>query len=430
MVGILHGSQELVASLGVTNVDHPLQVTDSTLFQLGSTTKTYTASALMRKVEQGVLDLEAPLQSYLPELELAKAEWARQVTPRHLLTHTGSWDGDYFIAHPVGGRGGDALASVVEALPRIPLLTPPGTVFHYNLAGFSVAGRLLEVLTGQRFEASIRELLFRPLELTSSFFLPEQVITRRFAVGHMHTGRGELQVARNWAVPRCMWPTGGIVSDVHDQLRWARFHLGDGKAGGGERLLDRQTLARMQSPQVEVGDWPEAVGLSWMIGSLGDATAVVHGGGTSGQCSLLAMIPEQRFALVVLANADSGGFLVDAVSAWVHDRVLGLARPRPEPVELPPATLQEYVGSYERALATLTVKRGRTGLELDVATSDPRKAQAQAQRPGSVPVGFSARDRVVVLAGLEEGYVGTFLRDGDGAIEWLRWGGRLHRRAA
>ncbi len=79
VVGILCGVDELVASFGVTNLDHPLDVTDTTLFQIGSTTKTFTATALMRKVEEGALDLDAPLQSYLPGFSLANPEWAAQV---------------------------------------------------------------------------------------------------------------------------------------------------------------------------------------------------------------------------------------------------------------------------------------------------------------------------------------------------------------
>ena len=284
-VGVLHGQDELVASFGVTNIDHPLDVTDRTLFQIGSTTKTFTATALMRSVEEGRLDLDAPLQTYLPDFSLANEEWARLVTPRHLLTHTGGWDGDYLLMHPCGGRGDDALSEVVRAMARAPLQTRPGTLFHYNNTGFSLAGRLLEVASDQTYETAIRGLLFEPLGLENSFFLPEEVMTRRFAVGHTHTSRSEVKVASEWVLHRSSSAAGAIAADVHDQLRYARFQLGDGKSAGGEQLLSPDTMARMRSPQVEVGDMTEAIGLSWMLGDLGGERTVAHGGGTNGQIS-------------------------------------------------------------------------------------------------------------------------------------------------
>ena len=80
-VGILHGDTEIVETFGITNVDHPLDVDERTLFQIGSTTKTYTATALMRKVEDGSLDLDAPLRRYLPDFTLTNVEWAEHVPP-------------------------------------------------------------------------------------------------------------------------------------------------------------------------------------------------------------------------------------------------------------------------------------------------------------------------------------------------------------
>jgi CubicO group peptidase (beta-lactamase class C family) len=88
-VGILHEEKECVAGFGVTSMEHPLPVTADTLFQIGSNTKTYTATAIMRLVERGKLSLDTPLRHYLPDLQLSDKEVAARVTMRHLLTHTG-----------------------------------------------------------------------------------------------------------------------------------------------------------------------------------------------------------------------------------------------------------------------------------------------------------------------------------------------------
>ena len=121
-------------------------------------------------------------------------------------------------------------------------------------------------------------------------------------------------------------------------------------------------MARMQSPQVEVGDMVEAVGLSWMLGRVGGERTVAHGGATSGQISMFELIPSRGFALVILTNADSGGQLNARVARLIHERVLNLVEPEPELLEQDPDTLADYVGTYEREMITLDVGRAEAGL--------------------------------------------------------------------
>src|SRR5215472_11126654 len=128
-VGLLFEDDSYVAGYGITSLDNPLPVTGDTLFQTGSTTKTVTATIAMRLVEQGKLDLDAPVRRYLPELRLSDESVASRVTMKHLFTHTGGWVGDYFNAF---GGGGDALAKIVASLELLPQLTPLGEVWSYN----------------------------------------------------------------------------------------------------------------------------------------------------------------------------------------------------------------------------------------------------------------------------------------------------------
>ncbi len=93
-VGVVRGDEEWYRGFGVTNADAPSPVDEATLFQIGSNTKTYVATAIMREVEAGRIDLDAPLREYLPTFELAEEGVATRVTVRHLLTRTGGWDGD------------------------------------------------------------------------------------------------------------------------------------------------------------------------------------------------------------------------------------------------------------------------------------------------------------------------------------------------
>ena len=110
-IGIYHNGKEHTAGFGVTSVENPLAVTADTLFQTGSISKTFTGTILMRLVEEGKVDLDAPVHTYLPKFKLADKVVAEKVTVRHLLTHTGGWIGDYFNDF---GNGDDALAKICK----------------------------------------------------------------------------------------------------------------------------------------------------------------------------------------------------------------------------------------------------------------------------------------------------------------------------
>src|SRR5439155_3838655 len=225
-VGLIADGEETVQGFGVTNVDHPLPVDGDTLFQIGSITKTVTATALMRLVERGTVSLDVPVRMYLPELRLRDERVAAAVTLRHLLTHAGGWFGDFF--HDTG-VGDDALAKYVDRLVDLEQLTPLGAVWAYNNAGFALAGRVLEVITGTTAEEALVDLVLRPLGMANSFFFARDAITHRVAAGHFVYDDGA-KVARPWYIPRNAHSIGGIISSARDMLRYARFHLGDGTA--------------------------------------------------------------------------------------------------------------------------------------------------------------------------------------------------------
>src|SRR2546428_7709232 len=172
-IGILHDGDEDIAAYGVTNLEHPLPVDGDTLFQIASITKTITATVVMRLVERGALDLDAPVRRYLPEFRLRDEDAAKRATLRHLVTHTGGWLGDCFADF---GKGDDALARYVAAMADLEQLTPIGEVWHYSNSSFAVLGRLVEIATGKTYEAAGRLLLFLPPRVSRSFFHADQAL--------------------------------------------------------------------------------------------------------------------------------------------------------------------------------------------------------------------------------------------------------------
>jgi CubicO group peptidase (beta-lactamase class C family) len=426
-VGILHQEQDHYAGFGVTSVEHPLPVNADTLFQIGSITKTFVGTAAMRLVELGQLDLDAPIRTYLPDLRLASEETASKVTLRHLFTHTGGWVGDYFNDF---GYGDDALARMVSQVGALEKLTPLGALFSYNNAGFYLAGRVIEMVTGKPFEAALKELVLDPLGLAMSFFFPHDVITHRFVVGH-ETVDGEPRVARPWAVGRAIHPAGGIVSNVKDLVLYARFHMGNGTSLKGTRLLTPESLAAMKTPQVPGSGMTDAVGITWMLTNAGGAWVVRHGGGTKGQVTEFRLAPAHRFAIAVLTNSEDGGELCDQIANWAMRHYLGLGMPEAAPLDLPADRLARYVGRYASSGSNYELSLREGGLTMQVIDTGgfptPETPPPPTQPP-PVRLAFYGEDRIVALDSPFKDDRGEFLVNPDGSIEWFRFGGRIRKR--
>jgi CubicO group peptidase (beta-lactamase class C family) len=427
VVGVLHEDQEWVAGFGVTSVENPLPVTPDTLYQIGSITKTYVATAIMRLVEMGQLALDTPVRAYLPGLTLSDESVAERVTLRHLLTHTGGWVGDYFNDL---GQGDDALTKMVASLARLPQLTPLGEVWSYNNAGFYIAVRVIEIVTGLTFEAAMQQLIFDPLGLTHSYFFTNDIITHRFAVGH-EVVDGQTVVARPWALGRTAHPAGGIICTVHDLFRYARFHMGDGTAPDGARLLTPASLALMQTP-VLPSTGINQIGLAWWISQYDHTPMIGHGGGTNGQKTLLRIVPSLQFAVAVFTNAEDGNTLTAELVDLATEKFLGLKGPEAKPLDIPAEKLALYTGRYEAAGSTAELSLRDGGLIVQVI---PKGGFPTVDSPASPPppparLAFYAEDKVIGLDEPFAGARGEFLRQPDGGLAWLRFGGRIHQRLA
>ena len=414
-IGLVYDGEQHTAGIGVTSVENPLAVTPETLFQIGSITKTVTGTVAMILVERGELDIDAPVRRYLPKLALADDDVAARVTLRHLLTHAAGWVGDYFADH---GAGDDALERMLGDLPQLPQLTPLGEVWSYNNAGFYIAGRVLEVVGGTPYELLVQRLLFERLGLEHSLFFTEDVMTRRFAVGHHRSDDGPPTVARPWAIGRAHHAAGGISSTVVDLLRYARFHLSD-----GEGILTRASLDEMQRPHLAAAPIFGSIGLTWGIDDVTGVRLVHHGGGTNGQVAHLSLAPDSQTVLAVLTNAQRGGEVVQAALDRVVD-ALGGRKPERISVILEPA---EYLGTYRSPLLDAELATTDGGLQLTITSRGgfPTEDSPPMPSPPPVTVEFFERDRLFVPDGPGAGTEAEFLRGPDGRIAWLRFGGRV-----
>ena len=394
--------------------------------EVGSTTKTVTGTAIMRLVEQGALDLDTPIRAYLPALRLADEDVAANATLRHLLTHTGGWVGDFFIDT---GWGDDALQRAVERMVELPQLTPLGSTFHYSNSSFYLLGRIIEVATGKTYEAAARELVLAPLGMTNSFFFPHEVMLRRFVVGHA-TLEDKTIILEPWPIARAANAVGGLTSSARDQLRYARFHMGDGVAETGERLLSPATMVEMQSPLVPIDTFGGYRGLSWIVREVGGVKTVAHGGATLGQLSAFIFAPTAGFALTVLTNSQQGGELNTEVTQWALEHYLGAKDADPVALSLAESDLSAYAGFYEGRLSDveISVKDGGLVVQGIPKGGFPDETSPAPPAPPLARFAVIGPDQVIGLESPVKDLRGEFLRGPDGEIVWFRWGGRILRR--
>ena len=437
-VGIRVGSDEVMAGYGVTSVEDPLPVHERTLFQIGSVSKTFTAAAIMALVERGRLTLDDPVCRFLPTFRLPAPGLAEQVTVRHLLTHTAGFVGDWFLVRPPRtGEGDDALARVVDLLAGVPQLFPPGGGWSYNNAGFSLAGRVVEVLTGRPYASALRDLVLGPLGLGGTFVSADEAITRRTALPH--ASRKRPRVLRGagwqsgWQLDRADIPLGGLLSGVHDLLGWARFHLGlPAGPSAGPAPLAPGTIAAMQTPLAPAGGNADHVGIAWMLRTVGGRRFVGHGGLTTGYATAFTLVPDAGAAVVVLTNATPGGiWLGREVTRTILRETIGVDDAPPVPAPSLGVDPREYTGRYDNPFAVQSVRLGTKASELVLEhhAREPEPGRWAPPPPAPIRLGFYASDRVVALAPPgQAGLRGDFGRDAAGRVAWLRWGGRLAPR--
>ncbi|PVE93337.1 serine hydrolase domain-containing protein [Microbacterium sp. TPD7012] len=420
VIGIVDGDQEHVLTTGVAAADTGAPVTESTLFQIGSTSKTFTGTVAMHLIENGLLELDTHVIDVLPDLRLADETAVQSLRIRHLLTHSGGFLGD---ADELPGWGDDALARNIATYGSLPQFFSPGTIASYSNAGMRLLGRVIEVVTGQTFEEAVQRIVLDPLGMTETFFFPWEVITRPHAVGHVPGEDGTMAPFPLWGITRDMNAEGGIVSSVGDQLRYARFHLRgetEGTAPVGE-----ETRLRMQQPQLSAGPPVEAIGHPWLLTHHGDARVVMHGGNISDiQISEFLLAPDHDLAITVLTNSGGGKALGSRIVDWCFEHLRGVSTTSAGTELRSPDTLDELTGTYDAGQWHYDVTRVGDALEFAMVFSPQIIALGIPPRP---PMRLRVRADGALIT--DDGQaVGRTLDPSEGGPELLHLGLRAVRR--
>jgi CubicO group peptidase (beta-lactamase class C family) len=425
-VGEFSEGSRAIAGFGVTSLETTFPVRPDTLFQIGSITKLYTTTLLAMLVEDGLLDLDVPVITYLPDLKLADADTLARVTLRMLLCHSGGFYGDLFDDT---GMGDDALARYLERLDTLPQQTPVGTSWAYCNAGFCIAGAVIERLTGQPYERVMRERVFEPLGLTHTFFYAHEAIAYPVSVGHTQImpGSDEHEVARRYPLPRSVNAAGGIIANVDDLLTFAAFHLDGGITRDGKRLLPDQATRALWEPRITAANFAEAYATGWETRVIAGVQLIGHGGSTNGFNAQMILIPEKRYALAILTNSERGATMYRAIIAERLAERFGLRAPKPLHITLTAKELSRFAGVYEQTDIHIALSSTANGLRAEISVRDILSGRQLVTPPIELrPI--AAREFEVISPDEDAGSRLDFLVGAHGRIRYLRMGGRLHDR--
>jgi CubicO group peptidase (beta-lactamase class C family) len=367
--GVLVGGEIVDTATGILHLGTGVAADTDSLFQIGSITKVWTATLVMQLVDEGLVDLDVPIRTYLPEFRIADEAATASITTRQLLTHQAGFEGDLFTDT---GRGDDCIEKYVATLVDAPQLFTPGSHWSYNNAGFVALGRLIEVLRGTSWDQALTDHLLQPLGLTHAAPGPYEAINFKVAQGHIPAGEdGALVPAPIWSLVRSNSPAGAsLAMRVSDLLRFAQAHIDGGVAADGTRVLSAESVAEMQQRQVDVPDMGllgEAWGLGWEIDETPVGRMVSHDGSTVGQNAFLRVIPGLGIAVGLLTNGGDTMALARALFEGLFERLTGdvVLHPLPDPAAALPALSAEeaakYVGTYSSSVLDVTVSRDESG---------------------------------------------------------------------
>ncbi len=393
-VSVVHGGEQIFArGYGFDDVAAGRGVDpDRSLFRPGSISKTFTWTAVMQLVEQGRLDLDADIQSFLPNLEIERA-FDAPITMRHLMAHTPGYE-DTAMGHLFGDRA-DAVPTLLEYLRahRPARIRPPGLLPAYSNYGVAVAGLIVANVSGMAWEDYADRHLFEPLGMRNSTFrepwtrespapMPSR-LAGNVSKGYVH--RGGRFVPGAFEFIGQIGPAGAMSTTATAMARWMLAHLNDGRLGEAQ-LLAPETARRMHRQHFTMDSRLAGMAHGFIESHVHGYRAIGHGGGTIHFLSDMQMIPALDLGVFISTNTTGGGG--ELIRDFVATLVERYYPPGPLTVPASPEAsagrpLAAYAGTY------LSTRRPFTTVERALMTSGVTVAAADGDLVLNGPAGES-----------------------------------------
>jgi CubicO group peptidase (beta-lactamase class C family) len=357
-VAIVHGTELVFArGFGVSNIETSAPVAPDTLFRIGSTTKMFTATALVSLAEEGKIELHEPIRRYINGLSPGLA----CLTAHQLLSHTAGLKDE---APCYGLHDVSTLADTVRSWNDGYVFTQPGKIFSYANPGFTLAGLLIEEIGGHSYAYELTEKLLKPLGMKTTTFQPTVAMTYPLSQGHTCVPGALPAVVRPFTDHAAYWPAGFLFSSINDLARFAIAFMNDGRIDN-KQVLSRSVIRKLSTPVIDVHSDASGrgqYGYGLFISKYRGARLLQHGGTIRGFTCSFTIVPRHRVAVITIAN--SIGSLEKVV-----ERALDLMLPlndksKPRLIEALPideAQIATYTGLYRQAELEINIltKRGK-----------------------------------------------------------------------
>jgi CubicO group peptidase (beta-lactamase class C family) len=340
---ITHGKISNAAGVGVKREGENDPVNVGTLFYTASMSKMLTAGAVMTLVDEGLVDLNAPVTDYVPYFQLMSPHDPSHVTVHHLLTHTAGFPDD---AIQECDSDPNALSGWFRENTEQPLWSPPGRLFNYSNPGYSLLGLLVEEISGLPFAEAMQQRIFEPVGMTSATYDPSYVYaSNNYAVGHNVAQRG---VYPDYVMPDSMVcaterPSGGLTfASVLDMAHYGKMLLAQGSdvltVGAVKKMTTGHIESSLMLPDDKYGYG--LIGLDYK-----NNPVISHGGVLPGFLTEMWLVPSHHFGVVIMLNSDT--YSPAAIAMKAIDIYLNFPDTPPPDYSTPPQTWNIYTGIYE-----------------------------------------------------------------------------------
>jgi CubicO group peptidase (beta-lactamase class C family) len=309
------------------------QVTPETPFLIGSVTKSFTALAIMQLREAGRLQLDAPVQRYLPWWRVADPDASTQITVRHLLYQVSGLSKATGNAYATSGDTHDsALEDRVRALRDAELTQPVGTTWQYSNANYWTLGMIVQAVSGQSYETYIQQHIFDPLQMRNSYTSGTQAVERGLPTGHRYWYG--FPVASELPFDRGGLGSAGLSSSALDMTRYLGLYLNQGRHGA-TALVSPSGAAELQRAGVPTGLDGVSYAMGWDVGAAHGLPTISHDGSGFDSHANVVLIPDRRWGVVVMENGENspdeffGSRRMSGIANGVAGMLIGEDAPEP-----------------------------------------------------------------------------------------------------
>ena len=384
--------QQIVWSQGFGFADkaNKIKASPKTVYRAGSISKLFTDTLVMQLAEQGKLDIDKPLKTYLPNFAIkTRFPDAGAITLRNIMTHHSGLPGD--VINGSWTENPAPFAQLVEPLKDDYVAYPPNTILAYSNLGITLLGAMLQEVTNEDFSLYAEQQLLKPLKMKNASF--SSALEGEFA-SKAYSNHDE-----KTEIPLRDIPAGGLNANVLDLSYFVKMVLAEGKANG-QQIIKPETLKEMLRPQnknVEL-DMGSKIGLGWFLhDSPNIGTIVWHGGTMYYHNSLLSVLPEHKLGVVILSNSPADGNLISKVTNAALKLAVEIKTGRKQPADtdtdkpkvatrgLTPQELEKFSGQYVTYYGCVNVIKKGDKLITEI---DDRKLEIVAREDGRYDIRY------------------------------------------